>query len=271
VGILFIFTSVPPVIYAGLERDVGKEAILACPMLYWWDGKRANMIGIRHFFYALGLGVVHSFICFFIPYLGMRPYIDHHARGINLTTFGVTVYAVVVLTVNLRIATMCHFWTWLHHVFIWGSIAIYPIVVSVISLMPIDLNIYQTGYLAFGTTSFWLSILAATLYTIFPVILLETWRTGQDRMVNRVVHWQHRKEAYEKEGIKLEDVVKEFIPVEPVPRRDNYIDPTNQTGSIMDAPEQQQQSVSTLRLRTRTLTRGPSAFPKVSTFVVPDG
>jgi phospholipid-translocating P-type ATPase (flippase) len=258
-----LFTSVPPVIYAALERDVSKRSMIECPILYYWDGERDRIVGYPRFLLSLGLGVAHSVIAFFVPYFGLRPFIDQTGRSISLGTFGITVYAVVVVTVNIRIATMCHFWTIIHHIFIWGSIIIYPLVVIVLSVIDVDPTIYQTGYFAFTTSSFWLSVLTASLFTIWPVVAIETFRTGRDRMVNRVVQWTRKDDEY-KARVPLHEIVKEFVPVKPVPVRDGYVDPTNMTGSIMDAPEGGENNLTLQRLRTRrTITQIPQLKPSI--------
>jgi hypothetical protein len=222
------------------------------------------MIGRGNFFKSLALGVAHALVSYFIPYLGMQPFVDQNGRAISLTNFGVTVYAVVVITVNLRIATLCHFWTGLHHGFIWGSIALYPIVVCLVSVIPVDLNIYHTGYLAFQTSLFWLSIICASICTLFPVVLMETYKTGQDRMVNRVVQWLRQSHDFRNE-VPLEEVVKEFIPVRPPAQRGTYVDPSNKTGCIMEEPDGGE-SVEAQRLQSRFLSRRPTGTAKPSTF-----
>ena len=42
--------------------------------------------------------------------------------GSGLVQVGSTLFTVVVITVHLQLASMLEFWTWVHHLTIWGSI-----------------------------------------------------------------------------------------------------------------------------------------------------
>ncbi|KAH0786412.1 phospholipid-translocating P-type ATPase, flippase family protein [Histomonas meleagridis] len=120
-----VFTSCPIIVYASIERDVSLNSMLDIPELYYFNGKRDWVLSYYRFWLSLLLGIFHSFITFFIPYFGMKPFLFNDGKAIGMSDFGVTVYACVIFIANLKIATMCTYWTWIHHVLIWGSILIF--------------------------------------------------------------------------------------------------------------------------------------------------
>ncbi|KAH0795183.1 phospholipid-translocating P-type ATPase, flippase family protein [Histomonas meleagridis] len=227
------FTSVPPVIYAGLERDVSQDSMENIPELYYIDGRREWIQSYLRFWLNLLLGIVHALISFFVPYFGMYPFINSDGHSIDLSQFGLTVYGCVVLTVNLRIAFMCNYWTWLHHLFIWGSILIYPLVVTVVTYMKFSMLVYKTGVYVFKNSSFYFSVIGTAVLSIFPVVTFDAIQNSRNIITNRVLV----SERAGKSGKKVRDEVKEFIPPDPELPMDNvYPDKENNTGYIFDEP-----------------------------------
>ena len=228
-----LFTSVPPVIYAGLERDVSQDSMENIPELYYFDGRREWIQSYRRFWMSLILGILHSFISFYVPYFGMYPFINSNGHAIDLSQFGLTVYGCVVLIVNLRIAFMCNYWTWLHHLFIWGSILIYPLAVCVVTYIKFSMNIYKTGIYVFANSSFYFSIIGTAVLAIFPVVTIDAISNSRNIITNRVLI----SERSGKTGINIRKDVKEFIPPDPPkPMEESYPDKDNDTGFIFDEP-----------------------------------
>lgn len=243
-----LFTSVPPVIYAGLERDVSQDSMENIPELYYFDGRREWIQSYARFGMSLLLGIAHSFISFYVPYFGMYPFINNQGHAIDLSQFGLTVYGCVVLIVNLRIAFMCNYWTWLHHIFIWGSILIYPLTVAIFTNIKLSMNIYKTGIYTLANSSFYFSVIGTAVLAIFPVVVIDAISNSRNNITNRVLI----SERAGKSGSHVRDDVKEFIPPEqPKPLEESYPDKNNGTGFIFDEP-------ATMQFHTATRQVHPS-------------
>lgn len=182
-----IFTSAPPVVYAGLERDVSMKTSMSEPELYKWEGKRKEMVSYMKYWEALGIGVLHALVCLFVPYLGMRPFVDSSGKSLGYGAFGITVYGCVVFVVNFKIATMSSYWTWMEHFFIWGSIIIYPLVVIVLDYTGFATEIRGLSVPTFGSNLFWFSIIGATVLATIPIIAINAYFNSRDTCLNRIL------------------------------------------------------------------------------------
>jgi phospholipid-translocating P-type ATPase (flippase) len=159
-----IFTSAPPVVYAGVERDVSLESMQRLPELYDFDGNREYLQSAQRFGLSLGLGVLHAFIAFFVPYGALSPGVSGTGRQVGLKEFGTTVYMCVVTLVNVELAITSNNFTWLHHVFYWLSIGICPIAALIIDAMRLSPDLSGTTVPVVGSAFFWFSVIAVTIF-----------------------------------------------------------------------------------------------------------
>ena len=190
-----IYTSVPPVVYAALERDVSLKSMMKIPQLYYFDGKRKYLQSYLRFWLNLLLGAFHAFLSFFIPYFSMKPFIGKDGKQIGMKEFGITIYGCVVTLVNLRIALMCSYWTWLHHLFIWLSIAIYPISAIVIDYMKLSNDMIGVTVPLLGNGIFWTVIIATVIIGMVPVLLSHIINASRKTMSNIIRFTETHKET----------------------------------------------------------------------------
>jgi phospholipid-translocating P-type ATPase (flippase) len=239
-----VFTSTPPVVYAAFERDVALMSMMNAPELYHWDGKREDMLSFLTFLWWMLVGLVHAIVTFFVPFFGMRPFIDQNGRAIAGEQFGVTVYACVVTIVNLQIATMCHYWSLLHHVFIWGSIILYPICVVVLSYVRVSMWIFHTGFLAFGNTSFYFSVIACVMIGLWPTMLFKAYMSGLSTIRNKTLRWESKtrqtwkREEWgpEQKRNSLRAALGDCIKPPPMPVEIEFVDTRNPYNTVWDPP-----------------------------------
>ncbi|KAH0790977.1 P-type ATPase [Histomonas meleagridis] len=181
-----IYTSVPPVVYAGLERDVPLDSMMKIPSLYYFDGKREYMQSYLRFWLNILLGVFHALCSFFVAYFSMYPFVGYNGQQIGLKEFGITIYGSVVTVVNLRIALMCSYWTWLHHLFVWLSILIYPATAIIIDLMKLSDDMVGITIPLMRNGMYWFVIIATSILAMIPVIIIRTIESSRDNLANRV-------------------------------------------------------------------------------------
>lgn len=227
-----IFTSIPPVVYADLERDVSLNSMMEYPQLYYFDGRRKFIMSYLHFFENLLFGILHSVLIFFFTYFGMMPYVKSDGKGLILAHFGVTLYACVVVTVNIRIALMCNYWTWIHHVSIWGSILVFPLAVCVINYVNFSMEAYHVILDVFTQASFYFNIILTTIVVLIPVVLIDTIRHSLNTVTNRVLLHERKPE-----NITIKQSISQVLPeLNPISEQPIYPYRKNETGYNFDEP-----------------------------------
>jgi hypothetical protein len=110
-------------------------------------------------------------LAFFIPYFSMRPFVASDGRQLGFKEFGLVGFHCVVALANLQIAAITSYWTWLHHVFYWLSIAICPITVIVVGAARMSPDLSGLSLRLMGTPGFWMVIIATVMVGIIPTIL----------------------------------------------------------------------------------------------------
>ena len=265
-----VFTSVPIVVYSAMERDVAQNSMLQIPELYYFDGKRKWILSSTRFWLSLFLGILHSFACFLIPYFGMQPFTKSNGKVLGLSDFGVTVFGCAVFIANLKIATMCTYWTWIHHLSIWGSILIFFPITLVLSTFDFSQDLKTVTDLM-SHPNFYMSIVSTSIVALLPVVAFDAISNSFNNITNRVLSW-------ERSPIKSKPVRQEvsvFIPPPP-PITDTgaYVDTTNATGYLYDEPPSYEKTrfETNINMRNRiknTDIQAPSEFNYRSVNFIP--
>lgn len=164
------FTSLPVIVCGVLDQDVSERAALRFPQLY--------QAGVRNEYFnarvlatwvanALYVGVVCSCLTLYVHSSTTADL--PNGTTPDIWSVGFTLYSTVVWTVNLSLGMIIYNWTWLHHLTIWGSIAVlylYSLAYSSFSVgisQGMHMLIFREGTAA----AYWLSVLLVP-----PVALL---------------------------------------------------------------------------------------------------
>uniref|UniRef100_A0A0D9VTJ5 Phospholipid-transporting ATPase n=1 Tax=Leersia perrieri TaxID=77586 RepID=A0A0D9VTJ5_9ORYZ len=155
-----IYTAVPTIVVAILDKDLGRRTLLKYPQLYG-AGQREESYNLRLFIFFMIDSIWQSLAVFFIPYLAYRKStIDSASLG-DLWTLA------VVILVNIHLAMDVIRWNWITHAAIWGSIVATLICVMVIDSIPI-LPGFWAIYKVMGTGLFWALLLAVIVVGMVP-------------------------------------------------------------------------------------------------------
>ncbi|XP_017357770.1 probable phospholipid-transporting ATPase IH isoform X1 [Cebus imitator] len=193
------FTSLPILLYSLMEQHVGIEVLKRDPTLYRDIAKNA-LLRWRVFIYWTLLGLFDALVFFFGAYF-MFENTTVTSNGQIMTTnthmifgnwtFGTLVFTVMVFTVTLKLALDTHYWTWINHFVIWGSLLFY-IVFSLLwggVIWPF-LN-YQRMYYVFiqmlSSGPAWLAIVLLVTVSLLPdvlkkVLCRQLWPTATERV-----------------------------------------------------------------------------------------
>ncbi|KFP88983.1 putative phospholipid-transporting ATPase VB [Acanthisitta chloris] len=114
------FTSVPPLLFGVLDKDVSAETLLGLPELYK-TGQNSEMYNLSTFIITMLDAFYQSLICFFVPYLMYKD------SDIDMFSFGNPINTISLLTILLHQALEMKTWTLFQLVVMICSVAFYLI------------------------------------------------------------------------------------------------------------------------------------------------
>uniref|UniRef100_A0A669QWL1 Phospholipid-transporting ATPase n=1 Tax=Phasianus colchicus TaxID=9054 RepID=A0A669QWL1_PHACC len=191
------FTSLPILLYSLMEQHVSADTLKREPSLYRDVAKNA-LLRWRAFIYWTFLGVFDAVVFFFGAYfLFDNTIVTSNGQMFGNWTFGTLVFTVLVFTVTLKLALDTHYWTWINHFMIWGSLLFY-IVFSLLwgGIIWPFLN-YQRMYYVFmqmlSSGPAWLGIILLITVSLLPdvlkkVLCRQLWPTATERIQNASRH-----------------------------------------------------------------------------------
>ncbi|GFR50254.1 hypothetical protein Agub_g12440 [Astrephomene gubernaculifera] len=170
------FTAAPTVAFAVLEQDLSMSTILSTPQLYCETMSATRRQFLLEQLWWLVLASFHSLCIFFLPVYSMTtPGKDGLFE--DWAMVGATVYTGIVVTVNLKLALRTRYWTWVNHVCIWLSIAIWwPYVIGYSAVFQVKAmsSVADMAGVALGMMSgprFWLTaVVLAPCMSLLPDI-----------------------------------------------------------------------------------------------------
>ncbi|XP_076993696.1 phospholipid-transporting ATPase VB isoform X2 [Tamandua tetradactyla] len=115
------FTSLPPLIFGVLDKDISAETLLALPELYK-SGQNSECYNLLTFWISMVDAFYQSLICFFIPYLIYKD------SDIDVFTFGILINTISLATILLHQAIEMRTWTIIHGLVLLGSFLMYFVV-----------------------------------------------------------------------------------------------------------------------------------------------
>ncbi|XP_056372650.1 phospholipid-transporting ATPase VB isoform X2 [Hyla sarda] len=112
------FTSVPPLVFGIMDKDVSAETLMNLPELYK-SGQQCESYKMSTFWIAILDAFYQSLVCFFVPYL------TYYKAGVDLLSFGTPMNTCALLTILLHLAIEIKNWTIVHWITMIGSIVAY--------------------------------------------------------------------------------------------------------------------------------------------------
>ncbi|KAM7365290.1 hypothetical protein PAMP_016233 [Pampus punctatissimus] len=187
------FTSLPILLYSLIEQHINMDILKKDPTLYR-DIAKNSLLRWPIFIYWTVLGVYDAIVMFFGAYfLFDNTTFTSNGQMFGNWTFGTLVFTVLVFTVTFKLALDTHYWTWINHFVIWGSL-IFFVVFSLLwgGIIWPFLN-YQRMYYVFmqmlSSGPAWLSIILLITASLLPdvvkkVICRALWPTTTERIQN---------------------------------------------------------------------------------------
>ncbi|KAJ5077251.1 putative phospholipid-transporting atpase [Anaeramoeba ignava] len=164
-----VFSSLPIVVISVLDQDVSQDAELRYPQLYS-DRSRNFLFSFTRFWVWLFQGIYQGAIMFFIPYFiwKFEP-LSSNGQVLGMWGMSTTIYTSLIITINLKIALETTFWTWMHHLTIWGSIVVWFLFAVIYNAnLKISSKMFHVVFQTLKLPNIWLQILFVVVLSLFP-------------------------------------------------------------------------------------------------------
>ncbi|KAL2505179.1 putative phospholipid-transporting ATPase 8 [Abeliophyllum distichum] len=165
------FTSLPVIALGVFDQDVSARLCLQYPLLYQ-EGVHDICFSWIHILGWMLNGVISSMIIFFVTTNSvLHQAFRRDGHVVDFEVLGVMMYTCVVWTVNCQMALSIDYFTWIHHFFIWGSIAFwYGFLLVFGAVSPIiSTTAYQVLVEACAPGPFyWMATLLVVVSTLLP-------------------------------------------------------------------------------------------------------
>ncbi|XP_059233880.1 phospholipid-transporting ATPase IH isoform X5 [Mustela nigripes] len=195
------FTSLPILLYSLMEQHVSIDTLRREPSLYRDIAKNA-LLRWRVFIYWTLLGVFDALVFFFGAYFMFEnTTVTSNGQIFGNWTFGTLVFTVMVFTVTLKLALDTHYWTWINHFVIWGSLLFYVIFSLLWGGIIWPFLSYQRMYYVFiqmlSSGPAWLVIILLVTVSLLPdvlkkVLCRQLWPSATERIQSTRVRGQDR-------------------------------------------------------------------------------
>ncbi|XP_028444605.1 probable phospholipid-transporting ATPase VB [Perca flavescens] len=169
------FTSVPPIMFGIMDKDVSAEMLLGVPELYR-TGQGAGEYTFTTFWVSMLDAFYQSLVCFFIPYLAYRD------SDIDVFTFGTPLNTISFFTILLHLSIEIKAWTVVHWVVMLGSVALYFIVTLAYSAICVTCNPPSNPYWILqrqmADPMFYLLCIITTVVALLPRYMFHVLRNS---------------------------------------------------------------------------------------------
>lgn len=173
-----IFTALPVCVIGVLDQDVSPAEALRYPELYR-SGQRGEMFNKRSIFGWLLNSLYSSLVIFFFPlavYSGLSA-IRPGGQVSSIQDYGAGMFTVLVLVPNLQLYMAVQYFTWIHHLAICASIAIWYLFIIVYGALPPlwATNAYKEFVEVLApSASYWLLQAVVIVITLLPEYLFRS-------------------------------------------------------------------------------------------------
>ncbi|KAL1533410.1 putative phospholipid-transporting ATPase 4 [Salvia divinorum] len=196
-----VLTSLPVISLGVFEQDVDSEVCLQFPALYQQGPKNLFFDWYRIFGWMAN-GLYTSLIVFF---LNIIIYYDQAFRAsgqtADMTALGTAMFTGIIWAVNCQVAlTMSHF-TWIQHLFVWGSVAFWYIFLFIYGELnyALDVNAFRILTEVLGPAPiYWSATLLVTVVCNLPYLAHISFQ----QLVNPLDHHVIQEIKYYKKHIR---------------------------------------------------------------------
>ena len=175
------YTALPIIVFAIFDFDLRQDTLQRHPHIYpltRYSGDHLSFwraFVVRHpsslffsywdFFEWILVSIIHALICFFIAITAFNTGVSPDSNGQQYGLFeqGLLIYTAIIVVTNCMLVYWFCSWTYLHHLSLWGSLALYVAAMCLFSSSPIfdiaGASFYYSWYRLCSIPAFYLTIL----------------------------------------------------------------------------------------------------------------
>ncbi|KAG8094537.1 hypothetical protein GUJ93_ZPchr0012g21779 [Zizania palustris] len=183
-----VLTSLPVISLGVFEQDVSSEICLQFPALYQQGPKNLFFDWYR----ILGWMANGLYASLAIFFLNICIFYDQAIRSggqtADMAAVGTTMFTCIVWAVNMQIAlTMSHF-TWIQHLFVWGSVVTWYLFIIVFGSTLMSHNYYQILLEVLGPAPlYWAATLLVTAACNMPYLIHISYQRSCNPLDHHVI------------------------------------------------------------------------------------
>ncbi|CAN6482787.1 unnamed protein product [Victoria cruziana] len=202
------FTSLPVVALGVFDQDVSARLCLQYPLLYQ-QGVQNVLFSWRRIFCWMLNGVYSAAVVFFFTTSALQ--IQAFRKGGELASrdvLGTTMYTCIVWIVNCQMALAVSYFTWIHHLFVWGSIAFWYLFLLIYgSITPtFSTTAYKIFIEACGPApSYWVITFFVATCALIPYVVYSAIQMKFFPMYHELIQWMRK---YGKDDPEYGDMLK---------------------------------------------------------------
>ncbi|XP_054822485.1 putative phospholipid-transporting ATPase 9 [Prosopis cineraria] len=186
------FTSLPVIALGVFDQDVSAELCLKFPLLYQEGVQNILFSWTRILGWQFNGAVCATLIFFFCISALETQAFRKAGEVVGLEILGATMYTCVVWVVNCQMALSINYFTFIQHIFIWGSILFWYIFLLAYGAM--DPTISTTAYKVFieacaPAPSYWLVTLLVLVTCLIPYFVCASIKMRFAPSYNQMIQW----------------------------------------------------------------------------------
>lgn len=175
-----IFTAAPPMVIGLFDQYCSAKSLLHFPALYK-SSQNSEMFNVKIFWLWCLNAVYHSLLLFWLPVIALLHDVAFKdGKAGDYLFLGNMVYTFVVVTVCAKVGLELGAWTWVSHLAIWGSIALWFVFLAVYSHIWPTFNIASVmvgmDRYVYGCAVFWLCLLLIPTFALLRDIIWKVVR-----------------------------------------------------------------------------------------------
>ncbi|XP_041009039.1 probable phospholipid-transporting ATPase 8 isoform X2 [Juglans microcarpa x Juglans regia] len=184
------FTSLPVIALGVFDQDVSARFCLEYPILYS-EGVENILFSWPRILGWMFNGFISSIIIFFsTTKLMTNQAFRRDGQVGDYEILGVTMYTCVVWAVNCQMALSINYFTWIQHLFIWGSITFWYIFLIIYGSLPSTIS--TTSYQVFveacaPSVLYWLVTPFVVICTLLPYFCYRAFQTRFKPMLHDII------------------------------------------------------------------------------------
>jgi len=214
------YTALPILVFAIFDRDFTQETLESHAQIYPLTRFKARHMDFLRAFFAkhssnlffsywdffewIMISILHGCLCFFICLYALNEPVSSEPNGQEFGVFdqGAVIYTAIIFSTNLMLVFFFSSWTWLHHVSLWGSLALYCAAMAIFSSSTIfDIaggSLFYTFYRLAAAPSFYLMVIVSVGACMMTTMM-----------------WQHGKKLFD---VKEEQIWREAEQLNKLPK-----------------------------------------------------